>query len=372
MYFVKMELFVVRIPFRFSFKHSLATRKEADSIIILLHSDDDSVGYGEVIPRHYLTGETIHSAIDYLQNVAWHSIAALNFSQDTMPLILSQLYEEAEQSSQLMAYSGLDIAIHDIVAKAANIPMWKLYGIPPKSVKLTAVIGEIGKRKAYWLSRLFYWLGFKEYKVKIRDESSFERLAAVRKAIGYSCDLRVDANTGIDPSNVCNFAERLKSFSISSIEEPTLPRNYELLAKINTIVPVMADESLCSTSDAKKLIDTNSANIFNIRLGKVGGFTGVNEILKLANQRNIACQLGVLVGETALLSQAGRHITGWHNWIHVEYGFSRFLLKKDPFSPAPWGIHGISELPKDVPGIGVNVNLSKLKRITEKYIKLTK
>ena len=54
---------LVELPFRFRFGHALASRASSVNLIVVVQLADGSIGYGEGVPREYVTGETPESAI---------------------------------------------------------------------------------------------------------------------------------------------------------------------------------------------------------------------------------------------------------------------------------------------------------------------
>ena len=54
---------LVELPFRFSFGHALAKRSSTLNIVVAIRLTDGTVGYGEGVPREYVTGETAETAI---------------------------------------------------------------------------------------------------------------------------------------------------------------------------------------------------------------------------------------------------------------------------------------------------------------------
>ena len=75
----------------------------------------------------------------------------------------------------------------------------------------------------------------------------------------------------------------------------------------NTGMPIMLDESLCGMVDAEEAIAGGLCDLFNIRLSKCGGFIPSLRLVQVARRHGLGCQLGCQVGETAILSAAGRH-----------------------------------------------------------------
>src|SRR3990167_3052379 len=63
----KIDVLCVRLPFRFKFKHSLATRAFSENLVVRVHLSDGTIGYGEGIPRDYVTGENIEVASETIR-----------------------------------------------------------------------------------------------------------------------------------------------------------------------------------------------------------------------------------------------------------------------------------------------------------------
>ena len=57
----------VRIPLRKPIRHASHTRTETDNLVVRVRLADGTVGFGEGVPREYVTGETIESALDHLK-----------------------------------------------------------------------------------------------------------------------------------------------------------------------------------------------------------------------------------------------------------------------------------------------------------------
>src|SRR6185312_17553705 len=124
--------------------------------------------------------------------------------------------------------------------------------------------------------------------------------------LGKGIPLRIDANGAWSEDEAIAQLHRMKNWNVSSVEEPVRARDFEAMRRVRekTGFKLVADESLCSFEDAKSIIATAAADVFNIRIGKCGGFMSSMEIVRMANEARVSCQLGTLVGETAILSRA--------------------------------------------------------------------
>jgi L-alanine-DL-glutamate epimerase-like enolase superfamily enzyme len=387
--FTRLELREVKIPFRFSFKHALATRREAHNLILTLHTDAGTRGFGEVIPRPYLTGESIASAWEDIISHYWPAIRELRLKIGAYPReALHPLYLWASEQEKTAAYAGVDLAVWDAWARTSQRPGYSLFGQSrPLAVPLTGPLGEGSFRYLWRTTCIMKALGFQHFKVKVGNPRDLPVIRLVRQLVGPRCDLRVDANGGWDVAQAIQMAAELRRFNVSSVEQPIPAGNVSDLARVQQEggLPVMADESLCTLEDARTLLAEQAADIWNLRLAKVGGFTGMLAILELAGYPLPSAlldqatadlksrlqpvyqpkmHLGVLVGETALISAAARACLGLCPYLHVEYGYPKVLLKINPFQGDPGGYSGTGRPLGEAFGLGVSPKQNLLDKVT--------
>jgi L-Ala-D/L-Glu epimerase len=388
--FTHLELREVKIPFRFAFKHSLAVRREAHNLILTLHTDTGNIGYGEVIPRPYLTGESIDSAWTDICSQYWPAIRGLKLQEGNYPWeALQPIFTWASDHRKTAAYAGIDLAVWDTWARTARRPGFSLFGQPrPPVAPLTGPLGAGSFRYLVRTAGIMRFLGFQDYKLKVGNLRDLAAVSLIRRIVGPRCDLRVDANGGWDLDQAISMARELRQFHISSVEQPIPAGNVQDLARAQREggLPVMADESLCTLTDARTLLAEQAADIWNLRLAKIGGFTGMLAMLQVAGyplppgltgipsanssrmkQSEIyrpQMHLGVLVGETSLISAAARACLGLCPYLHVEYGYPHILLKIDPFQGDPGGYSGTGRPLGDDFGLGVTPRQPLLDTVT--------
>lgn len=376
---LSLTAYVVRIPFRFSFKHALAERRRADSVLLRVGLDNGAAGWGEAVPRAYLTGESVDSVLADLRE--WAAAArALDLPDGVSPLsALFPLYETADAARKTAAYAALELAVLDAVGTASGRPAREMLGLPARAVKLTAPLGGGGVKSVRWLARVFKLLGFTDYKLKVglRDNDA-ARLRAVREVIADRArfDLRIDANAAWDAALAGVRLREFAQFGVSSCEQPVARAEDFPEVAARAGCPLMADESLCTRADARRLLAlgggraAGAAALWNLRLAKNGGFNGLFALRDLARDNGVAVHLGALVGETSLLTAAGRAAAGAAEFRHVEYGFPRILLRDDPFRGGAAGYFGTGEPASARPGWGVRLVPEALRRITVQTVEL--
>lgn len=300
-----VELFHVRIPFKGSFKHALKERREADAVLVAIHDDRGRTGWGEIVPREYLTGETIESVYSDLAPSRARAIFEESFS--AFEDVAAHLERSLVGAGRALATNcGFELALIEVFGQ----PAARYLGADVFGPELPAgvVIGfEVATADLPKHCALLRMTGKKHIKVKVGAEDDLDRLAVVAKAFGAMYPLRLDANAAWSTAEAIEKLTAMKrAATIASIEQPLPARDFAGLRELRetTKIPVMADESLCTLEDGQRLIDERAADIFNIRLGKCGGFLGAKKLVDLAREHRLGCHLGALVGETGILSAA--------------------------------------------------------------------
>lgn len=383
----ELELRQVVLPFRFSFTHAQASRRQNKSLIVRLTTETGVAGYGEILPRRYLTGETLAEVCQAVQEFFWPAVKELTFRTTEPPAVqLLPVYLEASRRRQTAAYCGLDLAIWELWARLAGRAGETLFGqARPLPAPVTGPLGANSLAKIGLLTLLLRSCGYRDYKLKVGTAQDLAAVRLVRRLIGRHGDLRVDANGAWQVEEAIHKARQFRALGVSAVEQPIPPDDPAGLARVQreSGLPVMADESLCTLEDAQQLLACDAARFWNLRLAKNGGFTGILALLHLAGyplppalatlpwptnpnpaRRQPLLHLGVLVGETSLLAAATRACLGLAPFRYLEFGFPRILLAADPFRGDPGGYLGRA-YPLTAPaGLGVRPNLRLLEQLT--------
>jgi L-Ala-D/L-Glu epimerase len=342
---VELELRQVRITLRRPIKHASHTRTETDNLVARCVLGDGSVGYGEGVPREYVTGETVDSAFELLAK-----------SDLQRQLVPCQSFEEvvaAAERIQLASVPGDDRRCHGNAARCAVELAYldafgRALGEPLMNVTRTLTpnlyeprewvhySGVITSAKG-WKARALAWgmrlLGFHQVKVKvgIAGQNDAQRLASIRRRLGATIDIRVDANEAWSLTEVADKIRELEPFGISSVEQPV---PHELITGMKHVreqlkTPIMLDESLCSMIDAQSAQVGGYCDSFNLRLSKCGGFIPSLRLAEFAAKQGLSYQLGCQVGETAILSAAGRQFaTSVKGIRYLEGSYDRHLVRE--------------------------------------------
>ncbi|MFQ5953029.1 MAG: enolase C-terminal domain-like protein, partial [Candidatus Omnitrophota bacterium] len=209
--------------------------------------------------------------------------------------------------------------------------------------------------------------GFGQVKVKVGAGDDLKRLEVIRRILGEKADIRVDANCAWSAEEALDSIGKMRKFGVSAVEQPVKADDIAGLKKVTDSVPevIIADESLCTAEDAKKLSAERACNMFNIRISKCGGMLKALEIADIARDNSIRYQLGCQVGESGVLSAAGRHFACSVDGIeYFEGSYGRFLLKEDVTNKDTTFKRKGRAVALNGPGLGVNVSDKVLNKYT--------
>ncbi len=323
MQIAEITAFHVRIPLRKPIRHASHRRTETDNLLVRCILEDKTEGWGEGVPRDYVTGETIDSALALLRRSGLAAqredcddfAAAAAFAER---LRLADVPGDDREIQGNAARCAVELAVLDAygrrfgaaVSEVTRLLAPDLYQPQSKVQYSTAITSAKGfkLRLASWAMRLY---GFRQLKVKvgITGQDDVERLRSIRKRVGPDMDLRVDANEAWPAAEAAQRIQSLEPFGIRSVEQPSPHEELTLLAEVRRQVrtPLMLDESLCGMVDAKRAVAVGACDLFNLRLSKCGGFIPTLRLAQFAKTTGLSCQLGCQVGETSVLSAAGRH-----------------------------------------------------------------
>ena len=336
------KIYVLRIPFVEAFAHSAKERKFSDSFIVRLVAGDGTEGCGEGAARPYVTGETVETSVEYIKNELFPAILKNDYAEiETGTDALDALKSIAESlpapnfSDGIIrnaARAAVESALIDCRLKRQKIPLGAILPPDRKFVTYSGVITAGTIEKAVQHAIRFKFFGFKQLKIKIGDAESVSRVAAIRRAVGDDVSLRVDANGAYAVKDAVEISNQLASYKIDAFEQPIPRGKLKDLVKVKSLSPilVMVDESLVTVRDAEKLIEAEACDFFNLRVSKCGGIFNAIKIARLAKRAGIRLQIGCQVGETAILSAAGRHLAAYLEAVEfVEGSFGNLLLAED-------------------------------------------
>jgi muconate cycloisomerase len=377
----ELTAYHIRIPLRRPVRHASHRRTETDNVLVRCVLDDRTEGHGEGVPRDYVTGETIDSALALLRQSDLPAqlggcrdfAAAVGLAER---LRLAPVPGDERGCQGNAARCAVELALLDAYGRHFGEPLSRVTQLlapehyqPRPWVRYSGAITSPRGAKAAVAALALWVYGFRQVKVKVgipgRDDG--QRLRTIRQALGRRIDLRVDANEAWPAAEAADRVRALAPFGVSAVEQPVPHADVAVLAEVRrqVKVPVMLDESLCSLADAEQAVAQRTCDLFNLRLSKCGGFIPSLRLAQLARRHGLGCQLGCQVGETAVLSAAGRHFAASvADLRYLEGSYDRFLVREAlatrnvSFRWGGWA----RALPG--PGLGISLDPQALERVT--------
>jgi muconate cycloisomerase len=366
MWLKKIHLYLLQIQLCMPIKHYLAERTHSENLVVKVVTDSGVVGFGEGIARQYVTGEVMESSLSFLQD---HLIPELNGFHPSGPpdLIeaLAELLSEDNRAQAPAACCALELAILDAAGKTWSQSVAQMLGGGDQPLIYSAVIPMMSPPSFYRLLHLIRDMEMSFVKIKVGNERDTEVLSLAREILGHEVDLRVDANGAWSSEEAGKRIAAMMAYGINAVEQPVPKEDIQGLKRVSEQVeiPIIADESLCLERDAKKLASLDACQVFNLRLSKCGGILAANRLYEIGRKKAIAAQLGCQVGETGILSAAGRQLASSRKLLYLEGSYSSYLLKDDIVNePVEFGPGGVAQ-PLAGHGLGVSVNEETLQRL---------
>ena len=181
-----------------------------------------------------------------------------------------------------------------------------------KRVRLKFVVGKVDPKVAAERAATMVGRGWKAIKVKVGQDpvADVARLEAVRRAIGPDVFLSVDANGGYTVDQAVWVARRFEELSVALFEQPTLRGDHRAMAQVRRRcgLPIMADESVFTPTDALDVIRHEAADVLSLYPGKHGGVRATQYIARMAEAAGIACTIGSNL-EREVATAAMAHVT---------------------------------------------------------------
>lgn len=368
-----VEIVPVRLPLREPFVISYATYPDTRSVIVRLTTADGAVGWGEATPDPNVTGETWIGVAEALRR----DLAPALFGRDVRhrSAILREMDRLIEGAPA--AKAAIDIALHDLAATTAGIPLWQLLGGRARGVlEISRVISMDEPKIMAEAGRRHVEAGFKTVKVKVGDAENpaldAVRLAAVRDAVGPEIGIKVDVNQGWrSPAAAIATIRAMEASRPVYIEQPVVWWDMEGLAEVRrqTGAAIMIDEGCHNPRDMLRAVSLRACDLVNIKLMKTGGIATALTVNAIAETAGIAAQVGTMV-ESSIASAAGLHTAiALGNVQSVEMG-GPLMLAEDIADARGWYDRDQVRVP-DRPGLGITVDEARVRQFSDAWWTVT-
>jgi len=330
----------------------------AQNVFVRAHTDAGITGVGECSAFPMIVGETQGTCFEMARDFAaiWKGKDATDIDGRLDEL---DLYAAGNYTAK----SAFDMLLYDLAAKRAGMPLYQFLGGTRRSITSDLTIG-IDTPQAMAAKALEYTRrGVTMIKVKIGKQpvEDVERVKQIREAVGPESELRPDANQGWTFDEAAYALKAMEQYDIRFCEQPMRKWDDELLPELCRVSPVaiMADESVYTHHDVKRIIRNRAASYVNIKFAKSGGIREAIKINEVAELNGVQCMIGSML-ESRLALSANVHFAMAHKNV-VFFDLDTCLLGQLE-DPVLGGVEyaGMDLHVTDAPGIGADVDQSYL------------
>lgn len=334
------------------------TKGDIEATVIGITDESGTVGYG-YLPAMILVGEASRSAEALLYDVVVPLLERESFTgiQPVMRAIDLALGFNPQLKF------AVEEALLDLVAKKLTTPVFNLFGGPCQSqVPVMRMMGLKPPKESAEEALALVKRGFRYIKLKIGldEKRDVDTVRQVREAVGGEVFISVDANQAYTPMQAVKVLNQIRDFQIGVVEQPVREDDIRGMAFVRQQcqLPIMADEGIKTASDALRHLEAGAMDAVSIKLWKMGGFFKSREIAAICSAANVGVHIGSTAG-SQLMEAAQLHFAATIMDLMGGAEIGEFdSLSNDPASGLEV-INGSLRI-RDVPGFGVNVDLSKM------------
>jgi L-Ala-D/L-Glu epimerase len=367
----EVRVYPICLPFRVEFAHSSTKGSFSNNIVVEVISDRGKVrGFGEGAPRTYVTGESHETAPASIRHLL--SQAHFPWHLDRVFDIWAFIGRVPDSKEHNAALCALEMAMLDALGKAQNRSIMEYFssGFSTDQIFYGAALPLGKKNRIEELSRIVQALGISRLKLKLGGDlgENQEILQGVRRVFNSACELKADANGAWDLRTALAHIPLLNQYGVTIIEQPMRPTDCDF-AEFSTEarrrgMKLMADESACSMEETVEMVAQGHFDLMNVRLSKCGGFLRSLRIVEFLRSRKRAFQIGCQLGESGLLSAAGRTLSLLcKDALYHDGCYDRYLLQENLTTQNVSFEHGGRAGPLGGTGLGVEVDPVSLERL---------
>ena len=327
---VRLEAEPLDIPLHEPFAIATGRVTSARNVLVRVTLADGSEGLGEAAPFPPSGGETQETALAAVRGMApliercdaaaWRAVAGR--------LVASFEHQES-------ARAGVEIAVLDALTRSWGVPLYRFFGGAQSRVETDITIPIAATGHMANLAKRYAAQGANTLKLKVGTnlDDDLDHVLAVAQAVP-DCDLILDGNQGYTPLDAIDLIESLADEDVYPVlfEQPVHRHDLEGLRFVTERagVPVAADESVHTASDALRVVRMGAANVVNIKLMK-SGIVEALDIAAVCRAAHVDLMIGAMMESRLAIAAAAHLIAGLGGFRYVDLD-TPMLLAEGPFT----------------------------------------
>jgi L-Ala-D/L-Glu epimerase / N-acetyl-D-glutamate racemase len=284
-------------------KFALAANPATEGWIVSIRTDDGTVGYGYASTmNHYgAPHEAVKGACDRLCK------RLIGRDSREISSILNDLDRYMHGNNQ--AKSGIDCALHDLMARKLGVPICDLFGGPAvrefATLRILPIKSPADMAKN---ARMLADKGVRHFKIKVHGdvEEDVARVAAIRAEVGPDAHLTIDANQSYSPKDAIRALTLMVPSRIDLAEQPVPANDLLGLKTVTQAVPITveADEAAYSLDQVMILVRERIVDAISLKITKLGGLRKTYAAAQICDAGGVKYRLGAHVGPMLLAAHA--------------------------------------------------------------------
>ena len=353
---------LVEVPFERPIATAIHQMRSVGCVLLQLETDQGLIGESYVFTLNGVRLKALHEMLlGFFHQVEGrdpHNIGAIGQA------MWDEMNPIGHKGFSIAALTAIDTACWDLIGKAANQPLHRLFGACRDRVSTYASGG-------LWLSQSiddcvseaagFIEAGFRAMKIRVGSPGigeDVERVRAIRDAIGPDIELLADANQALTVKQAIRLGRELEAFELSWLEEPVAYQDLRGCAEVRRALgtPVAAGETEYTRYGMRDILEAQAVDVLMPDLQRIGGFSEMRRACALAAAHDIPVS-------THLFTEHSLCIAGAEpNCISVEH----MPWYAPLFNEAMEISDGMIEIPAR-PGTGFSFNEEAMRRFELVY-----
>jgi muconate cycloisomerase len=364
-----IEPLAVGLPMHKAVTMAGETVARADNMLIRVAADDGHIGWGEAAAAPTMTGETVPgmmAAVGYL--------APPLVGRPADDFAGASAAMDAAMYGNTGAKAAIEMALHDLVARAAGKPLHALFGPKLRSrIAVLAVLGSPDEAADLREARERWAAGYRAFKIKVglgapeadaaRTQAICRMLKRNAEAGGESCLVSADANQGFSVDESLRYVAGLGDCGLDFFEQPVHAHDLDGMARVAAATPVAigADEGIHSPGDIERHHARKAAAGVSLKAIKLGGLRAVHDACRLCDRLGMKVNLSCKTGESSIASAAALHLASTVPALAWGLTVTNAGLAED-VTAAPLRIEAGHIVVPDRPGLGIEVDEARVRR----------
>lgn len=282
--------------------------RRADNVLVRIETDAGGVGWGEAASAPTMTGETVASMV-----CAIHYLAPALRGRPADDIGGALVAMDGRIYGNHGAKAAIEIALHDLVGRAINQPVYALLGDRRRSrMAVLGVIGggnldgdlsDAGKKKAE---------GWTAFKIKVGVDApaaDAERTREICKVLGPGGLISADANQGFGVEGAIEFVRAVAGAGLDFFEQPVPADDLAGMATVAaaTDIAIGADEGIHGVDDIRRHHERHAARGVSLKAIKLGGLRAVVAAARLCEELGMHVNISCKTGESSIACAAALH-----------------------------------------------------------------